>query len=109
MRLICETEGQPPFADVKWLKNGAHVGSCEGELQQNKTCRVHGDQTKYKITWTGSGAELIIRNAFHPFDSGDFTCVASNAVGEDSRTVSLDVHGKSANLSSYIKRKSNGA
>ena len=92
-RLICETEGQPPFADIQWLKNGAHLGSCRGELQHNKTCHLHGDRAKYKITWRGSGAELMIMSAYHPFDSGDFTCVASNAVGKDTKTVTLDVHG----------------
>ena len=101
MRLVCETEDQPLFADFEWLKNGAYVGSCRGRLQQNKTCRLHGDETnkaKYKITWTGSGAELTIKNVFHPFDSGNFTCIARNAAGEDTKTVTLAVHGKSVNL-----------
>ena len=93
-RLICEAEAQPLFPDMEWFKNGVRLGSCKGELRQNKTCRLHSDQSKYKITWTGSGAELTIRNALHPFDDGDFTCVASNTAGVDNRTVTLDVHGK---------------
>lgn len=66
--------------------------------QQNKTCHIHGDQPKYKITWTGSGAELMVQNAFHPLDSGEFTCIASNAAGEDKKTLILDVHGELINV-----------
>ncbi|CAH3127131.1 unnamed protein product, partial [Porites lobata] len=94
-RLICETEGHPSQADIHWLKDGVEVGRCTGEMrQQNKTCHIHGDQPKYKITWTGSGAELMVQNAFHPLDSGEFTCIASNAAGEDKKTLILDVHEK---------------
>ena len=76
------------------------MGRCTGELQQqNKTCHTHGNQPKYKITWTGSGAELMVQNAFHPLDSGEFTCIASNAAGEDKKTLILDVHGELINVS----------
>ena len=104
MRLVCETEHQPLFTDFEWLKNGAYIGSCRGKLQQNKICRLHGDEVnkaKYKIAWTRSGAELTIKNVFHPFDSGNFTCIVRNAAGEDTKTVILAVYGESVNLLCY--------
>lgn len=94
VKLFCGTEGKSPFADVKWFKNGVRVGSCMGELQQNKTCVLHQHQRKYSIFWKGSGAELMIKNVFHPFDTGEFTCVAVNSVGMDNKTVYLDIYGK---------------
>ena len=90
--ILCETDFEGLFVDVEWFKDGVQVGSCKGISQRNKTC--YDDKTKYKIIWTGSGAELIIRNVVHPFDSGNFTCVVKNIAGKDTETVTLDVHGK---------------
>ena len=39
----------------------------------------------------------MVQNAFHPLDSGEFTCIASNAAGEDKKTLILDVHGEFIN------------
>ena len=97
-KLVCETHDHAVFSDVEWFKDGAQVGSCIGRLQQNKTCRLHGDEAKYTITWTGSGAELKIKNVFHPFDSGNFTCVVSNAAGVDTKTITVDVLGEYVNV-----------
>ena len=36
----------------------------------------------------------MIKNVFHPFDTGDFTCVAVNTIGMDNKTVHLDIYGK---------------
>ena len=94
VKLFCGTEGEPPFADVQWFKNGVSVGRCKGELQQNKTCVLDQHHRKYSISWRGSGAELMIKNVFHPFDTGDFTCVAVNTIGMDNKTVHLDIYGK---------------
>lgn len=90
--ILCETDFEGLFVDVEWFKDGVQVGSCKGISQRNKTC--YDDKTKYKIIWTGSGAELIIRNVVHPFDSGNFTCVVKNIAGKDTETVTLDVHEK---------------
>ena len=40
----------------------------------------------------------MVQNAFHPLDSGEFTCIASNAAGEDKKTLILDVHGELINV-----------
>lgn len=49
----------------------------------------------------------MIKNTFHPFDTGVFTCVAANAGGMDNKTVYLDIHGKSLNLFEYSQTKLN--
>ena len=36
----------------------------------------------------------MIKNVLHPFDTGDFTCVAVNTIGMDNKTVHLDIYGK---------------
>ncbi|XP_022801625.1 vascular endothelial growth factor receptor 2-like [Stylophora pistillata] len=94
VRLFCETEGTPFFANIKWFRNGHLIGSCTGDPQRNKTCFLHRLQGKYSISRRGSGAELVIKKAFHPFDSGIFTCVAINSAGTDNKTVTLDIHEK---------------
>ena len=40
----------------------------------------------------------MVQNAFHPLDNGEFTCIASNAAGEDKKTLILDVHGELINV-----------
>lgn len=54
----------------------------------------YDDKMKYKIIWIGFGVELIIRNVFYFFDSGNFICVVKNIVGKDIKIVILDVYGK---------------
>lgn len=95
VRLFCETEGTPSFANIKWFRNGHLIGSCKGDPKRNKTCFLHRLQGKYSLSRRGSGAELVIKKALHPFDSGVFTCVAINSAGTDNKTVTLDIHGRS--------------
>ena len=94
VRLFCETEGKPPLA-FKWFRNGRLIGSCKGDLERKRTCFLHRQQGKYNVSWRGSGTELVIKKAFHPFDTGVFTCVAMNSAGTDNKTVTLDIHGRS--------------
>lgn len=93
VRLFCETEGKPPLA-FKWFRNGRLIGSCKGDLERKRTCSLHRQQGKYNVLWRGSGTELVIKKAFHPFDTGVFTCVAMNSAGTDNKTVTLDIHEK---------------
>ena len=104
VKLFCEMEGSPPFADVQWFKNGVSVGRCKGELQHNKTCVLDQHQGKYSISWRGSGAELMIKNVFHPFDTGEFTCIAVNTFGMDNKTVRLEIYGNYCWLVRTISR-----
>lgn len=94
VRLFCETGGKPPLA-FKWFRNGRLIGSCKGDLERKRTCFLHRQQGKYNVSWRGSGTELVIKKAFHPFDTGVFTCVAMNSAGTDNKTVTLDIHGRS--------------
>lgn len=94
-RILCEADDAELFFDVEWFKDGVQVGGCKA-VQRNTTCRIHGDETKYKLIWKGSGTELTIWNVYHPFDSGNFTCVVKNIGGMDAKTVLLDVQGKCA-------------
>lgn len=94
-RILCEAADAELLFDVEWFKDGVQVGGCEA-VQRNTTCRIHGDEAKYKLIWKGSGTELTIWNVHHPFDSGNFTCVVKNIGGMDAKTALLDVHGKCA-------------
>ncbi|XP_006907796.1 hemicentin-1 isoform X1 [Pteropus alecto] len=70
--LPCVADGIPTPA-INWKKDNVVLANLLG---------------KYTVEPYG---ELILENAV-PEDSGTYTCVANNAAGEDSRTVSLTVH-----------------
>ncbi|XP_070817740.1 hemicentin-1 [Chaetodon trifascialis] len=71
-QLVCVAEGVPQ-PSLSWEKDGHPLIESTGE---------------YTILPSG---ELVIDTA-KPDDAGSYTCVATNAVGQDSRTVTLSVH-----------------
>ncbi|XP_027145831.1 hemicentin-1 [Larimichthys crocea] len=71
-QLVCVAEGVPQ-PSLSWEKDGNPLTESTGE---------------YTILPSG---ELVIDTA-QPDDAGSYTCVATNAVGQDSRTVTLSVH-----------------
>ncbi|XP_032380766.1 hemicentin-1 isoform X2 [Etheostoma spectabile] len=71
-QLVCVAEGVPQ-PSLSWEKDGNPLSESTGE---------------YTILPSG---ELIIDIA-QPDDAGSYTCVATNAVGQDSRTTTLSVH-----------------
>ncbi|MBN3302329.1 HMCN1 protein, partial [Amia calva] len=70
--LACVADGVPQ-PTVSWEREGTPLSDTAG---------------KYTLLPSG---ELIIDNA-HPDDSGSFTCIATNDVAQDSKTMSLLVH-----------------
>nr|XP_055041763.1 hemicentin-1 isoform X2 [Misgurnus anguillicaudatus] len=70
--LTCLAEGVPQ-PTISWEKDDIPLTDTTGE---------------YTILPTG---ELLI-DAAQPEDSGSYTCVGTNSVGQDSRTISLSVH-----------------
>ncbi|KAJ0032742.1 hypothetical protein NQD34_002823 [Periophthalmus magnuspinnatus] len=71
-QLVCVAEGVPQ-PSLSWERDGEPLSDSSGE---------------YTILPSG---ELIIDIA-QPEDAGSYTCVATNAVGQDSRTVTVSVH-----------------
>ncbi|XP_070688049.1 hemicentin-1 [Pempheris klunzingeri] len=71
-QLVCLAEGVPQ-PSLSWEKDGNPLMESTGE---------------YTILPSG---ELVI-DITQPDDAGSYTCVATNAVGQDSRTVTLSVH-----------------
>ncbi|XP_068563703.1 hemicentin-1 [Cebidichthys violaceus] len=71
-QLVCVAEGVPQ-PSLSWEKDGNPLSERTGE---------------YTILPSG---ELVIDIA-QPDDVGSYTCVATNAVGQDSRTTTLSVH-----------------
>ncbi|XP_059922302.1 hemicentin-1-like [Gadus macrocephalus] len=71
-QLLCSAEGVPQ-PSLSWEKEGVPLSQSTGEF-----------------TVLPSG-ELLL-DAAQPDDAGLYTCVATNAVGEDSHTVALSVH-----------------
>ncbi|XP_039667627.1 hemicentin-1 [Perca fluviatilis] len=71
-QLVCVADGVPQ-PSLSWEKDGNPLSESTGE---------------YTILPSG---ELIIDIA-QPDDAGSYTCVATNAVGQDSRTTTLSVH-----------------
>ncbi|MGH0125472.1 UNVERIFIED_CONTAM: hypothetical protein FKN15_054569 [Acipenser sinensis] len=72
MVLPCVADGVPQPL-ISWEKEGVPLPDTLG---------------KYTVMQSG---ELLVDNA-QPDDTGSFTCIASNAVGQDSKTMSLTVH-----------------
>ncbi|XP_033885551.3 hemicentin-1-like isoform X1 [Acipenser ruthenus] len=72
MVLPCVADGVPQPL-ISWEKEGVPLPATLG---------------KYTVMQSG---ELLVDNA-QPDDTGSFTCIASNAVGQDSKTMSLTVH-----------------
>uniref|UniRef100_A0A8C5X6K5 Hemicentin-1 n=1 Tax=Malurus cyaneus samueli TaxID=2593467 RepID=A0A8C5X6K5_9PASS len=70
--LSCVAEGIPT-PTITWRKNGTLLRDTVGKYQ------------------TVPGGDLILDNVV-PEDSGSYICIASNAAGEDTRTVTLTVH-----------------
>uniref|UniRef100_A0A3Q3K3Y4 Hemicentin 1 n=1 Tax=Monopterus albus TaxID=43700 RepID=A0A3Q3K3Y4_MONAL len=70
--LVCVADGVPQ-PSLSWKKDGNPLSESSGE---------------YTILPSG---ELVI-DIVQPGDAGSYTCVATNAVGQDSRTVTLSVH-----------------
>ncbi|AWP10692.1 putative hemicentin-1 [Scophthalmus maximus] len=71
-QLVCVAEGVPQ-PGLSWEKDGTPLSESTGE---------------YTVLPSG---ELVI-DIVQPDDAGSYTCVATNAVGQDSRTVALSVH-----------------
>ncbi|XP_022603168.1 hemicentin-1 [Seriola dumerili] len=71
-QLVCVVEGVP-HPSLSWEKDGNPVSESTGE---------------YTVLPSG---ELVIDIA-QPDDAGSYTCIATNAVGQDSQTVTLSVH-----------------
>ncbi|KAJ0065491.1 hypothetical protein NL108_012446 [Boleophthalmus pectinirostris] len=71
-QLVCMAEGVPQ-PSLSWERDGEPLSDSSGE---------------YTILPSG---ELIIDIA-QPEDAGSYTCVATNAVGQDSHTVTVSVH-----------------
>ncbi|XP_073903349.1 hemicentin-1 isoform X3 [Castor canadensis] len=70
--LPCVADGIPTPA-INWKKNNVLLANLLGKY----TAEPYG--------------ELVVKNVM-PEDSGTYTCVASNAAGEDTHTVTLTVH-----------------
>ncbi|KAM4629779.1 hemicentin-1 [Polymixia lowei] len=71
-QMVCVADGVPQ-PTLSWEKEGNPISDSTGE---------------YTILPSG---ELLIDIA-QPDDAGSYTCVATNAVGQDSRTMTLSVH-----------------
>ncbi|NXE93182.1 HMCN1 protein, partial [Menura novaehollandiae] len=70
--LSCVAEGIPP-PTINWRKDNTLLRDIVGKYQ------------------TVPGGDLILDNVV-PEDSGSYTCIATNAAGEDTHTVTLTVH-----------------
>lgn len=77
--ILCTIKrGTLPF-DFRWLHNGKDVEK----------------HSKYKISSMQTSSHIII-GAIQASDIGNFTCMASNAFGEDSKTENVYMEGKMA-------------
>ncbi|XP_069692741.1 cell adhesion molecule Dscam2-like [Periplaneta americana] len=79
VHLRCEVEGDQPM-DITWKAKGSRV---ESEYEMRYTVKTtplsHGSLSKLTIVDVS------------PVDRGDFTCIASNAYGQDRTTIQLTV------------------
>uniref|UniRef100_A0A3B4Z1V9 Hemicentin-1 n=1 Tax=Stegastes partitus TaxID=144197 RepID=A0A3B4Z1V9_9TELE len=74
IQLICRAQGTPT-PSIQWLKDGEVITSVE-----SKGLRISPD-----------GSRLTVTGA-HTTDSGKYTCVATNAAGEEDRIFNLNVY-----------------
>lgn len=83
--LICEVRGFP-IPKVIWLKDGFHLPVCDQKMSGCTT----GNSRYLKRNSNG----LKITHVRYPEDNGLFTCLATNALGVDSRVINVKVKGK---------------
>ncbi|XP_065811778.1 hemicentin-1 [Labrus bergylta] len=74
IQLVCRAKGTPA-PTIQWLKDGEVINST-----RNTGLRISPDRSTLTVT----GA--------HTTDSGKYTCVASNAAGEEDRIFNLNVY-----------------
>ncbi|XP_056668537.1 hemicentin-2 isoform X2 [Monodelphis domestica] len=86
VRLECEAEGQPQ-PDISWLKDGRPLG-------------VH---TAPHLRFYTDGSSLVLKG-LKSSDSGAYTCLAQNSVGEDTK-----LHTVSVLVPPTIERGANGS
>lgn len=75
--ILCSTKRGSSPMDISWLHNGKNVEK----------------HTKYKISTMSTSSQISI-GPIQAVDIGNFTCVAKNAFGEDSRTETVFMEGK---------------
>lgn len=77
--------GNAPI-EFKWLHNGKEIKS----------------HTKYKITTSETSSHFLI-GKMQALDIGNFTCIASNAFGMDSKTETVIVEGTFWSIYYFMK------
>ncbi|KAM3620522.1 uncharacterized protein V6R79_024924 [Siganus canaliculatus] len=75
IQLLCEVQGIPT-PDLRWLKDGQVIDGTNSS-------------SGFRISADGNALTLITA---HPSDSGKYSCVASNAAGEEDRIFNLNVY-----------------
>uniref|UniRef100_A0A3P9M5Z2 Hemicentin 1 n=1 Tax=Oryzias latipes TaxID=8090 RepID=A0A3P9M5Z2_ORYLA len=73
IQMVCQAQGAP-VPTIQWLKDGKAV-----------------NRTGHRGLLSPDGSRLTVVRA-HPDDSGKYTCVATNAAGEEDRIFNLNVY-----------------
>ncbi|XP_038571299.1 hemicentin-1 isoform X3 [Micropterus salmoides] len=74
IQLVCQAQGTPT-PTIQWLKDGKVISNT-----RNKELRISPDRSTLTVTEA------------HTTDSGKYTCVATNAAGEEDRIFNLNVY-----------------
>jgi len=84
---VCSATGYPQPV-VYWMRNGSNISSTDKyeitSTTQQGDCHI--------IAGCETSVTLNILNT-EPVDSGEYTCVASNSAGNDTRVINLTTNG----------------
>lgn len=93
LRLQCLATANPEPA-YQWLKDDTpltmRVLALGDELMDSKSLRTNTTSISTRFSIHDNGRLLVVQNV-QPEDAGEYTCVASNPVGEDRLDISVTV------------------
>ena len=82
--MTCQYNALPPVSEVQWKKDGTMVARNESvEVNDSRLTIPHYNQSQVQLSI----------NATTPLDTGNYTCLVINDVGNSSDTTSIVIQG----------------
>ena len=82
--LTCQYDALPPVSEVQWEKDGTVIARNDSVDNDPRVTIPHYNQNQVRLAI----------NATTPQDTGNYTCIAINDVGNSSDTTSVVIQGE---------------